>query len=50
METVLNRLNSIQQRFEVGEPTHISFARRAIGELALSIGFSEDVFGRLRSS
>ncbi len=47
MEAVLNGLSATQQRFEIGDPSDVSFARRSIGELAHSVGFSETVVGRL---
>jgi anti-sigma regulatory factor (Ser/Thr protein kinase) len=47
MEVVLNRLNTTQQRFEIGDPSQVSFARRGVGELGLSVGMNENVLGRL---
>ena len=47
METVLNGLSASQQRFEVGDPSQVSYARRGIGELAHSIGCGETVIGKL---
>lgn len=47
MEAVLNPLNAIQQRFEIGDRSQVAFARRGIDELAQSVGFSENALGRL---
>jgi anti-sigma regulatory factor (Ser/Thr protein kinase) len=47
MEAVLNGASATQQRFEIGDPSQVSYARRGIGELAHSIGCSETVTGRL---
>lgn len=37
----------MQQRFEIVDPSQVSYARRGIGELAQSVGFSETLLGRL---
>jgi anti-sigma regulatory factor (Ser/Thr protein kinase) len=47
MEAVLNQLSITQQRYEIGDRSQVSFARRGIGELAQSVGLSENVLGRL---
>lgn len=47
MEAVLNRSSAVQQRFEIGDPSQVSYARRGIGELAQSAGLSETLVGRL---
>lgn len=47
MEAILNGLSTTQRRFEVSDPSSVSFARRGIGELAQSSGFNETVLGKL---
>ncbi|WP_345815084.1 ATP-binding SpoIIE family protein phosphatase [Paraburkholderia sp. PREW-6R] len=47
MEAVLKGSTSTQQRFEIGDPSQVSFARRGIGDLSVSLGFDETVSGRL---
>jgi anti-sigma regulatory factor (Ser/Thr protein kinase) len=47
METVLNGLSVTQRRFEIGDPSSISFARRGINEVAYSVGFDDTVLGKL---
>jgi anti-sigma regulatory factor (Ser/Thr protein kinase) len=47
MEAVLNGLSVMQQRFEIGDPSSVSFARRSIGELGYSIGFDDTMLGKL---
>ncbi|HEX3639212.1 MAG TPA: anti-sigma regulatory factor [Paraburkholderia sp.] len=47
MEAVLNGLSATQQRFEIGDPSQVSYARRGISELAHRTGCSETVIGRL---
>lgn len=47
MEAVLNGLSATQQRFEIGDPSQVSYARRGISELAHSTGCGETVIGRL---
>ncbi|MFM0729771.1 ATP-binding protein [Paraburkholderia sediminicola] len=47
MEAVLNGTSAHQQRFEIGDPSQVSYARRGIGELAHSIGCGETVIGKL---
>lgn len=47
MEAVLNALSATQQRFEIGDPSSVSFARRSIGELAHATGFDDTVLGKL---
>ncbi|OLL29125.1 anti-sigma regulatory factor [Burkholderia sp. SRS-W-2-2016] len=47
MEAVLNQSSAMQQRFEIADPSQISFARRGIGELAQRVGCSETAIGRL---
>ena len=37
----------MQQRFEIADPSQISFARRGIGEIAQRVGCSETVIGKL---
>ncbi|PQV50018.1 ATP-binding protein [Paraburkholderia sp. BL21I4N1] len=47
MEAVLNRSSATQQRFEISDPSQVSFARRGIGDLAQAVGCSETIVGRL---
>lgn len=47
MEAVLNVSGITQQRFEIGDPSQVSFARRGISELASSIGMNETPLGKL---
>ncbi|MCC8394851.1 ATP-binding protein [Paraburkholderia sp. MMS20-SJTR3] len=47
MEAVLNQSSTMQQRFEIADPSQISFARRGIGELAQRVGCSETAIGRV---
>ncbi|NML30298.1 ATP-binding protein [Paraburkholderia antibiotica] len=47
MEAVLNQSSAMQQRFEIADPSQISFARRGIGELAQRVGCGETAIGRL---
>lgn len=47
MEAVLNGLSATQRRFEIGDPSSVSFARRSIGELAHGVGFDDTMLGRL---
>jgi anti-sigma regulatory factor (Ser/Thr protein kinase) len=47
METVLKESMAAQQRFEIAEASQIAFARRAAGELARGLGFSETIAGEL---
>lgn len=47
MEAVLNRSGATQQRFEIGDPSQVSFARRGVSELARAVGCSETIVGRL---
>ncbi|WP_176059447.1 ATP-binding protein [Paraburkholderia sp. BCC1876] len=47
MEAVLNRSSATQQRFEIGDPSQVSFARRGISEIAQAVGCSETIVGRL---
>jgi anti-sigma regulatory factor (Ser/Thr protein kinase) len=47
MEAILNRLSVTQRRFEIGDPSSVSFARRGISDLAHGVGFNEPVLGKL---
>jgi anti-sigma regulatory factor (Ser/Thr protein kinase) len=47
MEAILNGLCVTQRRFEIGDPSSISFARRGISEVAHNVGFHEPVLGKL---
>jgi len=47
MEAILNGLSVTQRRFEIGDPSSVSFARRGISDLAYSVGFNDTVLGKL---
>jgi anti-sigma regulatory factor (Ser/Thr protein kinase) len=47
MEAILNALSVMQRRFEIGDPSSVSFARRGISELAHAVGFDEAMVGKL---
>ncbi|RZF26289.1 anti-sigma regulatory factor [Paraburkholderia sp. UYCP14C] len=47
MEAVLNQSGATQQRFEIADPSQISFARRGIGDIAQRAGCSETMIGKL---
>ncbi|WP_144158208.1 ATP-binding protein [Paraburkholderia sp. BCC1885] len=47
MEAILNVLSVTQRRFEIGDPSSVSFARRGISDLAYGVGFSDAVIGKL---
>jgi anti-sigma regulatory factor (Ser/Thr protein kinase) len=47
MEAILNGLSVMQRRFEVADPSSVSFARRGISDLAHGLGFSDAVLGKL---
>jgi anti-sigma regulatory factor (Ser/Thr protein kinase) len=47
MEAILNGLSVTQRRFEIGDPSSVSFARRGISELAYAVGFDEAMVGKL---
>ncbi|MGF7137299.1 anti-sigma regulatory factor (Ser/Thr protein kinase) [Paraburkholderia sp. EB58] len=47
MEAILNGLSVTQRRFEVGDPSSVSFARRGISDAAHGLGFSDALLGKL---
>ncbi|MDE1181719.1 ATP-binding SpoIIE family protein phosphatase [Paraburkholderia sp.] len=47
MEAVLSQAMPAQQRFEIGDPSQVSYARRGIGEIAAHLGFSDTLTGRI---
>jgi anti-sigma regulatory factor (Ser/Thr protein kinase) len=47
MEAILNGLSVTQRRFEVGDPSAVSFARRGISDAAHGLGFSDALLGKL---
>lgn len=47
MEAILNGLSVTQRRFEIGDSSSVSFARRGISELALGVGFDDAKLGKL---
>lgn len=47
MEAILNASGVTQRRFELGDPSSVSFARRGISDLAHSLGFNDSVVGKL---
>ena len=47
MEAILNGLSVTQRRFEIGDPSSVSSARRGISELAYGVGFNDTMLGKL---